>query len=114
MFDLVKAVIKCHFTTVLFAVGALLVCPVTANAAEAPRSGGELVFAVGAHRHPSTVIVKRLSRCSIRSRRTTARCFGSIHRIIQESSATWRKAGRHPKTDLLIPSRFAREFSFTT
>src|SRR6266511_1316546 len=47
MFDWVKAVIKCHFTRVLFAVGALLVCPVTANAAEAPRSGGELVFAVG-------------------------------------------------------------------
>src|SRR2546422_1016657 len=47
MFDLVKAVIKCCFTKVLFAVGALLVCPVTANAAEAPRSGGELVFAVG-------------------------------------------------------------------
>ena len=47
MFALAKEVIRRHFTKVLFAVGALLVCPVIANAAEAPRSGGELVFAVG-------------------------------------------------------------------
>src|SRR5688572_21831253 len=47
MFVLVKEVIQWHFAKVLFAVGALLACPITANAAEAPRSGGELVFAVG-------------------------------------------------------------------
>ena len=43
----VKKVTKGRINKVLFAVGTLLFCPVTASAAETARSGGELVFAVG-------------------------------------------------------------------
>lgn len=42
-----KEVMPTHFAKLLFAVAALLVFPILGIAAEAPRSGGELVFAVG-------------------------------------------------------------------
>jgi peptide/nickel transport system substrate-binding protein len=42
-----KEILPPHFTKLLFAVAALLALPIVGIAAEAPRSGGELVFAVG-------------------------------------------------------------------
>ena len=47
MFTFLRSILKSHRMKVLFALGPLLLFPVVASSAEAPRTGGELVFAVG-------------------------------------------------------------------
>ena len=47
MFNLQKTRRACHRAKLLLAIGWLLALPAAARAAESPRSGGELVFAVG-------------------------------------------------------------------
>ncbi|HMF52560.1 MAG TPA: ABC transporter substrate-binding protein, partial [Candidatus Saccharimonadales bacterium] len=47
MFNLFKRVLTIQGATFFLALGALLVLPMMATAAEVPRAGGELVFAVG-------------------------------------------------------------------
>jgi hypothetical protein len=47
MSTLLKRILTIQGATFFLALGALLVLPVMATAAETPRAGGELVFAVG-------------------------------------------------------------------